>query len=203
MTIHGHLSASWHRLRSVRNAIAVALALTVGGCGAVDEIKSSIFGADEFAPPCPSVAILTDAQSLANFKPGVGRDLTDVTFNARFVDVISSCVYKQKDEQFVGVDITLQAVFEAERGPADRSRSGAFKYFVAIPQFYPNPQGRSEFAMKVGFPSNRSKLRISDAPVTINIPINAQRSGANYDVYVGFVLDKSQIELNRKRQGLR
>ena len=203
MTIHDLLSASWHRLRSVRNAVAVALAVTVGGCGAVDGIKSSIFGAGDFAPPCPTVAILSDAQSLANFRPGVGRDLTDITFNARFIDVISSCVYKQKDEQFLAVDVKIQAVFDAERGPADRSRSAAFKYFVAIPQFYPNPQGRSEFAMKVNFPSNRSKLRISDAPVTINIPINAQRSGTNYDVYVGFVLDKSQIELNRKRQGLR
>ena len=203
MTILDRLAASWHRLRSIRNSVAVALALMVGGCTAVDGIKSSIFGEEGSAPTCPSVAILTDAQSLAFFRPGVGRDLTDITLNARFVDVISSCVYKQKDKLFTGVDITIQAVIEAERGPADRSRSAAFKYFVALPEFYPNPQGRSEFAVKVDFPGNRSKLRISDAPVTINIPIKANRSGGNHNVYVGFVLDKSQIELNRKRQGLK
>ncbi len=203
MTIRERLSASLHDLRSVRNAVAVTLAVTLGGCAAVDGIKSSIFGEKGSAPPCPSVAILTDAQSLANFRPGLGRDLTDVTFNVRFVDLISSCVFKQKDKLFTDVDITIQAVFDAERGPADRTRSAAFKYFVAIPQFYPNPQGRSEFAMTVDFSGNRSKLRISDVPVTINIPIKADRSGSNYDVYVGFVLDKAQIKLNRKRQGLR
>jgi hypothetical protein len=186
--------------RAVRLAAAAGLALAAAGCGSASEF---LFGTATDAPLCPTVSVLRDAQSLTLFREGPGRDLTDVTFQARIADVPATCVYKQEDKAFTGVDVSLQVVVEAERGPADRSRSLSFRYFIAIPQFYPQPQGRSEFAMTVDFPGNRSKLTLPDAPVAITIPLGGNRSGASYEIYVGFVLDEEQIELNRQRQGAR
>ena len=63
----------------VRLALAmVFVALALAACGAV-------FGAGPQRVACPGVAILREAQSITQFKPGPGRDLIDVRFEGESV----------------------------------------------------------------------------------------------------------------------
>ena len=177
----------------------IAATLGLAACESVSNMKASLFGPPGEKPPCPEVSILRDAAALTRYRPGPGRDLTDVVLEANIADVFISCEYANKGKVYTNVTATLQVVFEAERGPADRDRVADLTYFVAMPQFYPRPQGRSEFTTRIEFPGNRSKLTVTDVEVVIDIPLSEDRIGADYQIVVGLVLDREQIEENRRR----
>ena len=185
--------------RSILAAWAIAAALGLAACESVSDMKASLFGPPGAKPPCPEVSILREAAALTRYRPGPGRDLTDVVLEATIVDVFVSCAYTNKGKVYTNVAATLQVIFEAERGPADRDRVADLTYFVAMPQFYPRPQGRREFDTRIEFPGNRSKLILTDPEVVIDIPLSESRIGADYQIVIGFVLDREQIEENRRR----
>lgn len=187
------------RRRSVLAAWAMAATLGLAACESTGDMRASLFGPPGDKPPCPDVSILRDAAALTRYRPGTGRDLTDVVLEAKIIDVFVSCEYRNKGKVYTGVATTLQVIFEAERGPADRDRVADLSYFVAMPQFYPKPQGHQEFATRIEFPGNRSKVTLADPDVVIDIPLSEGRIGADYQIVVGFVLDREQIEENRRR----
>src|SRR3546814_6814364 len=47
-------------------------------------------------PSCPRVGILGDAQKATQYRPGPGRDLTDVTFQTELLDYNGECSFEEK-----------------------------------------------------------------------------------------------------------
>ena len=65
---------------------------------------------------CPRVAIVADAAYAEQFRPGPGRDLTDLASRAQIIRISGSCAY---DED--GVTVTVTMPIAVERGPAPTS----------------------------------------------------------------------------------
>jgi hypothetical protein len=163
-----------------------ALALLVAGCG-------NIF--DRRPPPgCLPILILKDAGSLTRYKPGAGKDITDVLFRGKIVDFRGVCDYNSERTE-VAIDLNL--AFELSRGPANRDRKAAFDYFVAIPRFHPAPQGRNKFKINVEFAGPATRLRTNDE-IQIVIPLDPKVSLDEYAIYIGFQLTREELKDNRR-----
>lgn len=162
--------------------------LLVSGCGAFDKTPPL---------PCPNVSVLADAGKLVRYRQGPGRDLTDVLFEAVISNFVGSCLYARDNSS---VTIDLSVVFDVKRGPANRDRKAGFEYFAAIPKFHPRPEGKTRLAIKVDFPGNRSRVRVTDV-LELQIPIAKTQKGADYPVFIGFQLSVNELRSNRAERG--
>jgi len=170
-----------------RHLPAAAVMLVLAGCSALNT---------KIQPPCPPVLVLRDAAQLVRFRPGQGRDITDVLFRANIVDFRAQCKYNRKRTK---VNIDLSVVFDVRRGPADRARKATFGYFVAVPVFHPAPQGKQVFPTGVVFKGNQTRLRYRDR-IDLTMPLKPKRSRRDYAVYIGFQLSPAEVKANRRRR---
>ncbi len=148
-------------------------------------------------PHCQRVSVLSDAGNLVRYRDGPGRDITDVLFEAEIAKLASNCSYRDDNTR---VAIELQMVFQLRRGPANVDRKAGFEYFVAIPSFHPQPEGKRRLPIKVEFVGNRARSRITDV-LEVQIPIAKGRAGTDYPVYIGFQLNATELAENRARGG--
>lgn len=154
-------------------------------------------------PPCPSVRLLQDADTLARYRPGPGRDITDIVVEAEIKAFRGSCGYVEEDGKFTSVNLLLKLQFDVSRGPANRTPISDVSYFVAVPKFYPKPAGRSDFAMRVRFPPNVDELTAVSEEIEVSIPLRDGARGPEINVILGFALTPSQLEENRRRRQTR
>src|SRR5687767_11815847 len=124
-------------------AVLAAVAVT-SGCG--------MFGKSAPLPPCPPVAIVGETAKLVKFRPGPGRDLTDVEYEAEISDFQGKCDY---DKRGANIDITI--AFTIARGPAMASQQAQFDYFVAIPKYLPSNAGKRVFPVAVKFDTSAQR----------------------------------------------
>ena len=177
----GGFSLSIRRRAAVASA-AAAVALAVSACGGEDRFAERI---------CPRVQVLEYAGSLTEFAPGPGRDVTDVVLRGRIAGFRGECKVEEKS---VAVDLAVE--FSLERGPANRTGKGRFAHFVAIPEFHPAAVGKRVFPVEIEFESGSNRALFRDA-VAIEIPLTGQRSAKDFNVFIGFQLERSQLEHNQ------
>lgn len=167
--------------------IAVALAaasipLLLYACGGGERVSQRI---------CPRVQLLEYADRLTEFAKGSGRDLTDVVLSGRLVDFDGEC---NVEDDTVELDLTVE--FVLERGPANRSREGRFAYFVAIPEFHPAARGKRVFPVEMKFESGVNRVLYRDE-IAIEIPVTGERRAPDFNIFMGFQLDRDQLRFNR------
>ncbi len=168
--------------RFIRNIFAaLGLAGILGGCAASKP------------PPCPNFLILGEGAELVKFRPGPGRDVTDILFEAKIVDFQGTC-----DQTKNEVSISLGIVFNIRRGPANLDRKAAFRYFVAIPKFFPRKEGKRTFPITVPFKENQPRVFFRDE-LELRIPLRPKETGADYEIYLGLQLTADELEFNRGR----
>ena len=149
-----------------------------------------------FAPPCPNIVIVQELAHLTEFKPGEGRDLTDVVLEGRVTGFDGFCE-TDLDEGAAGeVEVELRVVFTASRGPANTDRKGSFRYFIALADRDGNTVQKHVFDSAVEFPGNRNRVAPFEE-LTLKIPLRAGENGADYTAYVGFQLSPEQLDYNR------
>ena len=168
-------------------------------CEATDDLNP-FYGSKVVVPACPTVRFLRDADKVTVYRPGPGRDITDILYEAKLEGFVGDCEYVGDDGVFREVVLSLRAKFNLARGPADSTRIAELKYFVAIPEFFPAPEGKRQFVRRVKFPIGRNNITINDDFVEIRIPLTKDRKGPGSRVYIGFNLTQDQLNLNR-RQG--
>ena len=151
-------------------------------------------------PACPTVRFLRDADKVTVYRPGPGQDITDILYEAKLTGLSGDCEYVGKDGVFHEVVISLRVKFDLVRGPADLTRIAELKYFVAIPEFFPAPEGKRQFVRRVRFPPGRNNITITDDFVEIRIPLTKDRKGPGSRVYIGFHLTQDQLNLNRRQE---
>lgn len=174
------------RYKSLAHGCALAAAMLVAGCTLFEK---------KVPPPCPPVSVLAEAGSLVRYRDGPGRDLTDVLFEGAISNFVGNCLYRENNTR---IAVELSIVFDLKRGPGNRDRKAAFQYFVAIPRFHPAPQGKRRFPLRVEFPGNRSRVRVTDV-IELEIPIARGQMGTDYPVYIGFQLSPDELRDNRQR----
>lgn len=174
-----------HIVRVVRSTLALsALALLVAACGIFDK---------DVAYRCPAVFILEDAKDLTRFKAGPGRDITDILFEAEIVNFVGDCDY---DEGQAEIELSVQ--IRVERGPANKGRKVEFDYFVAIPEFRTEAEGKSIFKVVGEFEGNRTRMIYQD-DLDMTIPVKVPTDGAALEIVLGFQLTPDELKFNRSR----
>jgi hypothetical protein len=194
-----------HRLVKFCAVLGSAL-LILGGCSTIEEVTEELplIGKSVPPPPCPQIKVLADASNITQFRPGPGRDITDILLEAEITAFSGACEYEGDDGLWERVKVELESIrFDVTRGPASRVRSAKLRYFVKIPHFYPSPIGAAEFDFRVAFPENRNSIEVSDSGIEVDIPLRRGARGADFIIYLGFVLNEEQIERNRQRRGPR
>ena len=152
------------------------------------------------APPCPKVAVLKEASSITEFVPGPGRDIIDVVFEGKNLDRRAVCEYDIDDDTGDGnLDVELMVSMYLSRGPANLDRKAAVKYFVAIADSERRILTKQDFSGTVEFPGNRNRLRWTDDPVFLNIPLKGGKTGRDFIVYIGFGVTPDQLKFNRQQ----
>lgn len=187
-------------------AVLVTLALFLGACEFNLPSLSNVnpFGDDTPPPACPRVAVLKDADRITRFAPGPGRDLTDIMFDAEIVSFGGDCEHQGEAPHYTSVIMTLQVGLEITRGPANRAGDIDLRYFVRIPQFFPRQEGNSTFTVQGKFPENRDTVQVADQPIDLLIPLYGRNVGRDYEIFIGFVLNRQELEYNRQNgRGIR
>lgn len=187
-------------LRGVKTALVPALLTAgLGACGAYQ------YAADKLSEPivlsCPDYLVLADAANLTRFRDGPGRDLIDIDFETEIVRVQLECTSNIDKRTRVGtLDVDVIVTFRAERGPANRSRKGRFNYFISVVGRDQKILYREAFAIKVGFPGNKTRLVVRSEPVTLEIPITPKRASRSFRIFAGLKLSREELEFNRRRR---
>ncbi len=161
------------------------LVSVLAGCGpSTQEISDLRAG-------CPQAMRVQDAANLTRFKPGGGRDRTDVLFQAELSKVDIACDLRKSA---VYVELTMNIV--VSQGPALTDRAANVGYFVRVL----NPsgtivQGRN-FSADYKFAGNRTREGSSEQ-LSLNIPLAQGQSGGAYTVAVGLLPTHEELEYNR------
>ena len=186
-------------VKSISYLAVVALFMAVlAACESVDNFIP--FSDTKLGPPrCPIIKFLKDADEITVYKSGAGRNLRNIIFQAELTGFKGECEYVGNNGVHTKVVLTLQLGLDITRGPAKKTRRVKLSYFVAIPEFFPKPEGKVSFNRVVIFPQDRNSMTLLDEAIEIVIPLNENRRGPQTKVLVGFELTKSQLEFNRQR----
>jgi len=146
-------------------------------------------------PPCPNVRVDSATETLTKFKDGPGRDVTDIEYQAEILGYKGQCVHREGS-----VDVIFDIDVAVTGGPAAKGGSEKLYYFVAIPQFFPQPEGKRVMAVEINLPAQTSqRRRFTESNVRVTIPLQKDQPAAAFDVYAGFQLDAAQLDYNRSR----
>lgn len=171
-----------------RLAAAASVAALLGGCGWISE--------EAAAPVCPDAAILAEAAELVRFRPGPGRDLTDIQYQVEVAGIEQGCRYRANT-----VESALRITLVATRGAAFDSGSADMRYFVAVvDRITEEILARQEFDSAVEIPRGQSRAGVVEEVVQ-RVTIPEGRSGRSYEVLVGLQLTEEQVSFNRQRRG--
>ncbi len=149
-------------------------------------------------PPCPNVAVIGDMSVVTKFRPGLGRDLTDVILEARITDYDGSCDTDMNEGAGGEVQVEMRLMIEIERGPANAERRGVFQYFIAIGDRERNILAKEVFTTEVAFEGNRNRMTTVEELTQI-IPLRQGEFGDDYSIYVGFQLSEDELLYNRRK----
>jgi len=153
---------------------------------------------DKEEPPlCPRVSALADSVAVTKFRPGSGRDASDVTLKAEMTSFHGTCHYDFETRQ---MNISLELGIDAERRPAMTGRRADVAYYIAIPAFYPDPNAKQVLPVTLEFPSDSNQLHYVDSAVQISIPIADLKTLPRYEVFVGLQLTPDELTFNRQQK---
>ncbi len=176
--------------------LALALGVGLSACDTVDSLKVWRKAKPE---PCPRVTVLRNAAELTKFKPGPGRDLIDVLFEAKVTNVYSACEYDvDYDTRAGSIHAQIAPVILGKRGPADTSRLAEVEYFVAMVDEQKNILQKSVFPLKLAFPGNLVQNEVRDEPIDLTITTDGSKDGTAYEIYVGFQLSEEEMAYNER-----
>lgn len=162
------------------------LSVGLAGCGRSLE-QQALLRAE-----CPQAMRVQDAASLTRFRPGAGRDRTDVLFQAELGKVDIACGIRRNR---VDVDLTVEIVVTA--GPALRERSANVGYFVRLlDRSGAVTQGRN-FSADYTFAGNRSRTGSSEQ-IALTLPLADNQAGGDFTVAVGLLPTPEELEYNRR-----
>lgn len=179
-----------YRLRRLFRAALLA-ALPLAGCGPQP---------GEFAPPCPTPIFEQSLSDIVRYRAGSdGRDLTDLELQGRLVSVDGQCKLASKKGQdlLVAVRVGVQVT----RGPALQGNGTDVPVFIAVTDG-DTILDKQIYTVHAEFPSNVQMVALSGGPIDMTLPITPSKSGAAYQIRIGFQLTSEELAANRRRLGL-
>ena len=163
----------------------LAALLVLAGCGGD--------GGGEFAPACPTAAIVRDGGDLRRYN-GPGQDLTDLVLEGRITGVNGRCGRGGADAVLATVSVGI----ELTRGPAAPGRTAELAYFVAVSQGE-RILDKRVFPLAAAFPPNTDRVRLTGDDVELRLPTPSGTDASAYRIQVGLQLTPEELEINRRR----
>jgi hypothetical protein len=152
-------------------------------------------GADKIIPPCPPVRVDSATADLTKFKEGAqAGDMKAAEYHAQIAGYKGECKFG-KDK----VDVVMNIDFTLEPGPAGKpGEPVTLYYFIAIPQFYPQPAGKQIMTVTHELPAyGKEAVHMRESDVHVTIPLKRDQPAAAFDVYVGLQLTQAELDYNR------
>lgn len=146
-------------------------------------------------PPCPGIYLEKDTVSAVFFKDDIGKDITDKIFEVEVTGYEGYCNFSK---DLKTVEVKIHVLFDAALGGAASSRDVNFDYFVAIPSFYPEKEGKQIFNVGLNFPEGVYYVSHRDEEITLTLPMPQTETAKDLSVFVGIQLNENQLEYNRQ-----
>ena len=128
---------------------------------------------------------------MIRYREGLGRDLTDVRYEAKVLDIKSSCKYL---DNRVRVEAVIDIV--AQKGPAAKGVAAQVPFFVAIIDNDQNIIAKKTFVSELEFRDGRRRAGVREEIEQI-MYLKKGEAGTGYEVIVGLQLTKHQLKQNR------
>lgn len=144
--------------------------------------------------PCPLMGVLYENARLVQFRdPGVER-YANVAYTGEMQGIRGLCRYVGEDP--IRMSIEVEMAFG--RGPAATEERRAYRYWVAVARRGRAPIAKEYFDVDVRFANGQTVVTRTEEINTIEIPrANAEISGENFEILVGFELTPEQLQFNR------
>lgn len=180
--------------RLARNFLLVAAAsLAVSACTTQPPAETT----SRFA--CPDISIIAEASRTTQWRPGAGRDLTDVISDIRLDGASGECTVQEKGDR---VSVVFSVRIAAESGPANTSRSIAVPYFIALVDKDRKVVVRERFNSSFNFPPNLNRMGFFDE-FEHEFRLTGGALARDYAYFIGFELSPEELERNRSRMNIR
>ena len=173
--------------KRLRRAGGIALFLGLGACG--------YFTEPVYQPPCPRAAVLADAQEVTSFRPGPGRDLTDILYEGFITSVGGNCDYNEDGY----VEVQMDIGFELAIGPALEDGIGHWRYFVIVVDPDGQRIAKQIFTIDLAFEPATFQTRLIEQ-TTQRIVYSPWADATGYRIFVGFQLSREELDYMRSRQ---
>jgi len=145
------------------------------------------------AGPCPFVKTLYDAARYVEFKDHREASAA-VAYSGEIQGVSAGCQYK--DDQ--PIHVSMELLFEFGRGPQAQGRQKTYHYWVAVTDRNREVLAKQSFDLPVTFGPNEDRVYMRERVNEIVIPrAQANTSGANFEVLVGFDVTPEMAAFNR------
>lgn len=145
------------------------------------------------AGPCPYVKVLYDAGRYVEFKDGK-ESASTVGWTGEVQGVSAGCEYKNADP----IRVQVELLFSMGRGPAAVGQSKTYRYWVAVTQRNQSVIAKEYFDLPVTFAAGEDRVFVRDTVANITIPrADADTSGANFEVLIGFDVTPEMAAFNR------
>ena len=168
---------------AIRTGVA-CLVLLVSACASFEDGSPGL---------CPPTAILEEPGQLVRFQSAASSGPSDMLFQTKMKKVSGICDFDEKT-----IDMELNVVMEALRGPANKAGKAPFVYFVAILKRDRKVLNRVEFPMLAIFERQDTRVDFVEA-VTVTIPRRKGDAPSDYLVYLGFEMTPAELAYNRRR----
>ena len=181
----------------MRHAIILFVAAALlSACGNVDKQRAARAANPA---PCPNAFVLEDAARFITFA-GEEQTLSAVTHSGEFDDVRTRCRYFAD----VPIEAEVDLVMSVGRVDASEAETMDIKYFVAVTRTDRDVIAKQEFSTPVTFRAGERVATIAPEINRIVIPRRGEEtSGVNFELAVGFVLERRQLIYNRSGKSLK
>lgn len=174
---------------------ALTAALLLSGC---QNVRDRLSDPEPNPGPCPNALSLYDAHRLVEINGDMIFE--NVGFTGEILNVASLCRYT--DQRATPIDMEMVVRMAFGRGPAAAGDTKTYTLFVAVTRTDNAVIHREDFPITVTFEPGQDRVEVIEEFSSISIPrVEANTSGVNFEVLVGFELTEEQLEFNRS--GLR
>ncbi|MGH6986803.1 MAG: Tat pathway signal sequence domain protein [Caulobacteraceae bacterium] len=145
------------------------------------------------AGPCPFVKTLYDAARYIEFQ-GEAQSSQDVEYTGEIEKLSSGCAYKLAQP----ITVRVEALMAFGRGPKATSNHKDYRYWIAVTDRDRGVLAKETFDVPVTFPPGKDRVDVVEMAPEITIPrADAEVSGSNFEVLIGFEVTRQMAEFNR------
>ena len=172
---------------SVRAGAIIGLMLGLAACSTVGNIiiPRKIV--------CPPTAVVAGTGSYTLFRPGPGRDVEDVKFDAEISKVRVRCRYRGR-----GAAVTISFEVAGTLGPAADTSVYRVPFFVAVSRDNEAVLGKRVFVSEHRFSAGVDHSVQREELVQF-IPLEKNQKPTAFEILIGFQLTPEQLEYNAFR----